>query len=90
MTDAKLEFLFDGLPVGVFEEPEFPKCDGRYHYMPYRGPGHYEMQTALQKSGSARCSYKDADGRTSFTVMSCPAYGILELSGFKGPKRRGK
>jgi hypothetical protein len=83
MSVSEPEFLFDGMPVGYFEEPE-PSCmPGLYRYMPYRGAGHYEMQTLRRKGGSPRCYY-EADGvRTWFTVKDCPEYGVLELCDFE-------
>ena len=44
MAHSEREFMFDGKPVGYFEERELPRVPGRYRYMPYRGLGHYEMQ----------------------------------------------
>jgi hypothetical protein len=45
MPLAETEFMFDGMAVGFFEEVKPPSSPGLYRYMPYRGPGHYEMQT---------------------------------------------
>ena len=74
----KLEFSFNHLPVGVFQEPDYPRASGRYRYMPYRGPGHYQMGQALMK-GPAKCSFKDGWWRRKFTVKSVPTYGVLEI-----------
>ena len=73
-----LEFWFQGLPVGFFEEPEYPRTSGRYRYMPYRGPGHYRMGQALAH-GPAQCSFKAGWRRRKFTVKSVPEYGVLEI-----------
>jgi hypothetical protein len=73
-----LEFWFQRLPVGVFQEPEYPRASGRYRYMPYRGPGHLRMGQALMK-GPARCYYKAGWWRRKFTVKSVPEYGVLEV-----------
>ena len=82
MSVVTPEFFFDGMAVGYFEEAESPRSAGLYRYMPYRGPGHYEMQTLSQGGGLPRCYY-EADGiRVSFTVRGCPEYGVLELSDF--------
>ena len=35
MVGKPLEFFFEGMPVGVFEE-QYPIVPGRYRYMPYR------------------------------------------------------
>jgi len=73
-----LEFGFQGMPVGVFQEPEYPRTSGRYRYMRYRGPGHLRMGQALLK-GPAQCSYKAGWRRRKFTVKSVPEYGVLEI-----------
>ena len=83
MGDYKLEFMFEGMPVGYFQEPEFPSTDGSYHYMPYRGPGHYRMGISLGETGKARCTYDSVRERVLFTVRSCPEYGVLELVEFE-------
>ena len=83
MEDKELEFIFEGLPVGLFQGPQFPVNDGRYRYEPYRGPGHYGMQTELRKAGSARCSYDSGDARVFFIVRACPEYGVLQLADFQ-------
>ncbi len=78
----ELEFSYEGTPVGYFEEERYPVAPGRYRYMPYRGPGHYEMQTAHRAGGRPRCTYS-ANGRAvSFAVVDCPEYGVLELAEF--------
>ena len=83
MEHYKLAFMFEDMPVGVFQEPEFPSRDGSYHYMPFRGPGHYLMGKRLHEAGSAQCSYI-ADGmRVLFSVRSCPKYGVLDLEKFE-------
>jgi hypothetical protein len=82
MIPIEHDFLFDGMEVGIFRDADFPSSPGRYRYEPYRGPGHYEMQTKLRAGEQPRCYY-DRDGfRVSFTVSSCPEHGILELYDF--------
>ena len=76
-------FMFSGMPVGYFEEHDFPRAVGRYRYMPFRGPGHYEMQTQRRSGASPRCYYDTDDIRVSFTVRDCPEYGVLELCDFE-------
>jgi hypothetical protein len=73
-----LEFSFRSRVVGYFEEPSFPRTAGRYRYMPYRGPGHYELGQALAH-GPARCSCVGEDGIVEFDVVSAPEYGVLEI-----------
>jgi hypothetical protein len=83
MAGAELEFLLEGMPVGIFKESDYPRAPGRYGYEPDRGFGHYEMQIQLGAGGSPRCYY-EADGvRVSFAVRTCPAYGVLELCEFE-------
>jgi hypothetical protein len=66
------------MPVGYFEEPEYPGTAGRYRYMPYRGVGHYHMGQAL-KTGPARCSFSHEGSRYEFVVTAVPEYGVLEI-----------
>ena len=77
MSD-KLEFSFDGMPVGYFEELEYPRIAGRYRYMPYRGPGHYYMFQATS-AGSARCSFAQSGARYEFVVVPSHEHGVLEI-----------
>jgi len=77
------EFFFNGMPVGCFLEAEFPRIAARYPYMPYRGPGHYEMQLRLHAGECPRCHYEDGGVRTSFIVGGCPDYGFLDLRDFE-------
>ena len=83
MATKRLEFTFNGMPVGIFEETEYPRQSGLYHYLPFRCPGHYHMQMELSKQGSARCHYKVGPKQVFFTVVDCPRYGILELADFE-------
>ncbi|HEX8288064.1 MAG TPA: hypothetical protein VF556_08715 [Pyrinomonadaceae bacterium] len=80
---SELEFFYDGNEVGCFEESEYPLKNGKYRYMPYRGEGHYRMQTAINNSTFPRCYYDKDKERIFFTVIDCPEYGILELATFE-------
>jgi hypothetical protein len=80
----ELEFSYEGMPVGYFEEEGYPAAPGRYRYMPYRGPGHYEMQAALGAGARPRCTFSTNGRDVSFTVIDCPEYGVLELGEFDG------
>jgi len=73
-----LDFLFRGLPVGYFEEPACPRNGGRYRYVQYRGPGHYEMGRALA-DGPVRCSFRDDHAVVEFIVTSIPEYGVVQI-----------
>ena len=81
MVATMQEFALKGIPVGLFEE--CPWRDGRYHYMPYRGPGHLQMQTELREKGGARCYFNTGSEQVSFTVSDCPEYGVLVLTNFE-------
>jgi hypothetical protein len=80
----KLEFSYEGMPVGYFEEERYPMSPGRYRYVPYRGPGHYEMQTARRAGAHPRCTFQAGGRAVSFTVVNCSDYGVLELAEFDG------
>lgn len=77
------DFYFGGREVGYFEGGSFPQLAGKYSYMPYRGPGHYQMQMSLDAGGLPRCYYDFEGVRTSFVVQDCPDYGILVLDDFQ-------
>ena len=78
---SALEFKFRGLPVGYFEEATYPKEEGRYRYMPYRGPGHYEMMKALKEEILVEIQFEDS-GRVRKAKAKKSEYGFLELSEF--------
>lgn len=80
--DGDLEFFFGNNAVGYFEHEAFPTADGNYQYVPYRGPGHFEMREALRATGAADCWYALDGVRVTFTVAACPEYGVLRLSDF--------
>jgi hypothetical protein len=82
MPVTEIEFMFDGKAVGIFEEINPPCSTGLYRYMPFRGPGHYEMQTLRRAGNLPRCYYEANGVRVSFTVNDCPEYGVLELCDF--------
>jgi len=42
--------------VGYFEE-RLPSSPGFYRYMPFRGPGHFQLAQALVSIGPQRCYY---------------------------------
>ena len=83
MKTETLEFEFNGMPVGYFEEESYPTSDGIFKYMPYRGPGHYEMGEELRKGKNAHCSYKSGRTTITFSVVKHIEYGTLELSHFE-------
>jgi hypothetical protein len=80
---ADLDFFYNGMEVGYFEGAAYPRKNGKYRYMPYRGPGHYEMQTERRAGGSPRCYYDLMKERVLFTILDCPEYGILQLTDFE-------
>jgi hypothetical protein len=77
------DFIFEDMPVGIFKDAENPKSPGLCSYEPFRGPGHYEMQTRLKRGERPRCYYDCEESRVEFTVRQCPEYGVLELSDFQ-------
>jgi hypothetical protein len=83
MALSKFKFMLDGIPVGYFEESDFPRLTGRYRYTPFRGPGHYVMHKQQSAGGRPRCYYDDGGVRVSFAVHNCPEYGVLELCDFE-------
>jgi hypothetical protein len=68
--------------VGEFEGRERPRRDGRYRHMPYRSGSHADLQVQLHAGRQPQCHYDEGDVRISFTVSSCPEYGVLELRDF--------
>lgn len=75
--------MFKGMPVGYFEESEYPRRSGQYRYMPYRGLGHYQMQSERHEHGNVRCYFDVGSERISFAVLDCPENGLLELTDFE-------
>ena len=78
-------FFFEENPVGYFEDDPLPCSTGCYRYMPYRGPGHYRLQGALKTKGPQRCHYITDNAKRYFTVVACPAQGLLQLAEFDNP-----
>lgn len=72
-------FFFADTVVGQFSSGAFPEEDGDIGYAPFRGPGHYQMQTALKQTGSAECYFRRGEQKVSFRVVECPKYGILRI-----------
>lgn len=83
MTFYGPEFFYDGSAVGLFLGADGPRSPGSHAYEPYRGPGHYELQSLLRDGGSPRCYYEAEGRRVSFTVASSPEHGVLELRDFE-------
>jgi hypothetical protein len=83
MTISGLTFYFGGMPVGRFREGDAPHAPGGYSYEPFRGLGHYDMQTCLGAGGSPRCYYEAEGQNIAFTVNACSEYGVLELCDFE-------
>lgn len=77
-----LGFYLGSSVVGVFKDDSPPTTEGSYRYEPYRGPGHYSLQTELKASRTPRCFYQTKERRVSFTVSACPSYGVLVLTDF--------
>ena len=82
-TSDRQPFFFESMPVGYFVGPTDPGGSGRYHYMPFRGPGHLRMHQRLKTGAKTRCDYRFGDVPIRFTVLGCPEYGVLELGEFE-------
>ena len=78
-------FFFEDSPVGYFAGDQLPNSPGSYRYVPYRGTGHLRLQQALVSQGPQRCHYIVENAKRHFTVVACPAYGLLELANFDVP-----
>ncbi len=56
----RYEFSCQGLPVGSFDNEYITSVPGRFMYLPYRGPGHYELEMSLQRGQRPRCTIGSA------------------------------
>jgi len=74
-------FFFGDMVVGQFSDGSYPDRDGAVRYVPFRGPGHFELQAALKSDRKADCYFKRDEEKVAFTVVACPRYGVLEISG---------
>ena len=72
-------FFFGDAVVGQFSNGAYPESDGDVGYSPFRGPGHFQMQTTLKQSGGAECYFKLDQRRVSFRVIECTKYGVLRI-----------
>src|SRR5689334_18285903 len=79
------KFFFRGIEVGELAAGTPMVSGGRRPYMPYRGPGHYAMQMALQTQVPACCETFGPTGRVEFEVLGCPEYGVLEIGAVNAP-----
>lgn len=71
-------FLMDGLEVGLLEG-SLPRNAGEIAYEPYRGPGHYDLSTALRRGEAVWCEVQLDGARVRFLVDGCPSYGVLSV-----------
>ena len=76
---AMLSFNFNDMAVGVLNVGP-PRRNGVYDYMPYRGPGHLEMVTALHAGNPARCRCAPPWEDVEFTAHEIPEYGKLRIT----------
>lgn len=74
-------FFFGEMVVGQFSDGAYPQRDGEVLYEPFRGPGHFQLQTALKATGRAACYFKRETERVGFEVVGCPRYGVLSICG---------
>ena len=59
--------------IGTIER--IPDEDGSYKYQPFRGIGHYEMETQLESGMSAKCYVRTS----KFIVKNIPEYGVIQI-----------
>jgi hypothetical protein len=76
------EFFFRGYPAGKFLDEWHPDKPGILKYEPYRGPGHFDMQEELKKTGFAQCYCDTEQGRHFFEVRKDTKIGSLAISKF--------
>ncbi|MEM1413876.1 MAG: hypothetical protein AAGH15_03205 [Myxococcota bacterium] len=74
------DFEYQRHVVGYFTCEDWPVVPETYAYEPYRGTGHHELQSRLER-GPARCRYRGPRGLIYFDVVSCQD-GQLELENF--------
>jgi hypothetical protein len=70
--ENRLDFYFDGLPVGHFLGADYPTEAGRYPYDPYRGEGHFRLVQAL-KHGVTECFYT-RKGRVYYLLIAAEEF----------------
>ena len=87
MTSDILHFWFEGNEVGYFEDT-LPRAAGRYRYMPYRGPGHSDMQSKLKNGEPAVCHFLVNGLKLRFTVNECPEYGVVSVTEIGHPESK--
>jgi hypothetical protein len=82
---SRLKFFLAGasLPVGYFEESNYPKVAEPYRYMPYRSLAHDRLVTALGRGEIPRCSYVVDGTEVSFAIHQGPGHKVLELRDFE-------
>lgn len=85
MTPEQKErtFFFEGNPVGYFLADTLPNKPGRHKYMPYRGPGHYNLGQSLIAKGPQHCELLVEKKSHKFLVQCIPEYGVVEVAKFE-------
>jgi len=76
---TKLDFSYDGLTVGYFEDERLPLARGDYRYMSYRGFGHLKMVESVRAGKPARCVAQSGDRRVEFLVARIPEHNVLSV-----------
>ena len=74
--------MFNEMVVGEFSNG-YPTVPGDFTYMPYRGPGHGQMQKTLMESGQTTCSFKKGNETFTLTIIARPKYRVLTASDLK-------
>jgi hypothetical protein len=78
-SPEKIRFFFGNEVVGYFED-QLPLSPGQYHYMPFRGPGHFRLVQELARKGPQYCHYVVDGEARYFTVERIPTLHVLEVS----------
>lgn len=78
-------FTFNQMVVGEFTDG-YPTAPGDITYMPYRGPGHGQMQKALKDAGQVSCSFRKEGNTFTLTIIACPKYRVLTASDLREGK----
>ncbi|MEM6691325.1 MAG: hypothetical protein AAF664_18000 [Planctomycetota bacterium] len=76
-TSNSIDFLYDGVRVGVLDPGGFPRKEGVISYMPYRSGSHLALHQAITAADSPECTCEIEGVAYSFVVESCLEYGRL-------------
>lgn len=76
----QVDFFYTNMVVGIFTEATgIPIVPGKYQYMPYRGPGHYDLMIALKSGKSQVCVFDFRSKQFRIVVGSYTPDGCLDV-----------